>query len=79
MAAEIKKAAAAGKGVFAMKIFGGGNLIGHYLEAIRYVRDLEGISSLMIGFGSPMRSTGYWKLWTALSIRAIHRICRIKR
>jgi len=51
MAAEIKKAAAAGKGVFAMKIFGGGNLVGDYLEAIRYVRVLEGVSSLMIGFG----------------------------
>jgi aryl-alcohol dehydrogenase-like predicted oxidoreductase/Pyruvate/2-oxoacid:ferredoxin oxidoreductase delta subunit len=51
MATEIKKAAAAGKGVFAMKVFGGGNLTGHYLEAIRYVRELPGISSLMIGFG----------------------------
>ena len=51
MAAEIKKAAEAGKGVFAMKVFGGGNLTGQYLEAIRYVRSLEGISSMMIGFG----------------------------
>jgi len=51
MAAEIKKAAAAGKGVFAMKVFGGGNLTGHYLDAIRYVQNLEGISSMMIGFG----------------------------
>ncbi|HVI42720.1 MAG TPA: aldo/keto reductase [Anaerovoracaceae bacterium] len=51
MAAEIKKAAAVGKGVFAMKVFGGGNLTGSYLEAIEYVRNLEGISSMMIGFG----------------------------
>ncbi len=51
MALEIKKAAVAGKGVFAMKVFGGGNLTGHYLEAIRYVKNLEGISSMMIGFG----------------------------
>ena len=51
MAKEIKKAAYAGKGVFAMKVFGGGNLTGQYLEAIRYARGLEGISSLMIGFG----------------------------
>jgi aryl-alcohol dehydrogenase-like predicted oxidoreductase/Pyruvate/2-oxoacid:ferredoxin oxidoreductase delta subunit len=51
MAAEIKKAADAGKGVFAMKVFGGGNLTGQYLDAIRYVRELEGIASLMIGFG----------------------------
>lgn len=51
MALEIKKAANAGKGVFAMKVFGGGNLTGHYLEAIDYIRGLEGISSMMIGFG----------------------------
>jgi len=52
MEAEIKKAADSGKGVFAMKVFGGGNLTGHYLEAIRYVRGLPGISSMMIGFGA---------------------------
>lgn len=51
MAEEIRKTATAGKGVFAMKVFGGGNLTGHYLEAIRYVREMEGISSMMIGFG----------------------------
>lgn len=51
MAEAVRSAAAAGKGVFAMKVFGGGNLTGHYLEAIRYVRELEGISSMMIGFG----------------------------
>lgn len=51
MAEEIRKASAAGKGVFAMKVFGGGNLTGRYLEAIRYVREMEGISSMMIGFG----------------------------
>lgn len=43
MAIEIKKAAAAGKGVFAMKVFGGGNLTGHYLEAIHYIQSLDGI------------------------------------
>lgn len=51
MAEQIKKAALAGKGVFAMKVFGGGNLAGRYLEAIQYVRELEGVTSLMIGFG----------------------------
>lgn len=51
MAEKINKAAAAGKGVFAMKVFGGGNLTGNYLEAIQYVRNIEGISSMMIGFG----------------------------
>jgi aryl-alcohol dehydrogenase-like predicted oxidoreductase/Pyruvate/2-oxoacid:ferredoxin oxidoreductase delta subunit len=51
MAAEIKKAADDGKGVFTMKVFGGGNLTGHYLEAIDYIRGLDGVSSMMIGFG----------------------------
>ncbi len=51
MAAAIRRASEAGKGVFAMKVFGGGNLTGHYREAITYVRDLPGISSMMIGFG----------------------------
>lgn len=51
MAEAIKKAALADKGVFAMKVFGGGNLTGHYLEALDYVRTLDGISSMMIGFG----------------------------
>lgn len=51
MEEQIRRSASAGKGVFAMKVFGGGNLTGHYLEAIRYVRELEGISSMMIGFG----------------------------
>lgn len=51
MSEKINQAAAAGKGVFAMKVFGGGNLTGDYLEAIQYVRNIAGISSMMIGFG----------------------------
>ncbi|MDF3002454.1 MAG: 4Fe-4S dicluster protein, partial [Bacillota bacterium] len=51
MATEIKNASQAGKGVFAMKVFGGGNLVGRYQEAVQYVCSLEGISSMMIGFG----------------------------
>lgn len=51
MAAAISKNADAGKGVFAMKAFGGGNLTGSYLEALDYVRDLPGVDSIMIGFG----------------------------
>ena len=35
-----------------MKAFGGGNLTGSYLEALDYVRDLPGVDSIMIGFGS---------------------------
>lgn len=51
MAAAIKKNAENGKGVFTMKVFGGGNLTGHYLEALDYVTALSGVSSMMIGFG----------------------------
>ncbi|MGI6727783.1 MAG: aldo/keto reductase [Anaerovoracaceae bacterium] len=52
MAAAIKKSANAGQGVFAMKVLGGGVLTGNYQEAIRYVMSLDGISSLMVGFGN---------------------------
>lgn len=51
MAAAIKANADAGKGVFVMKAFGGGNLTGQYLEALDYVRSLPGVSSIMMGFG----------------------------
>ncbi|MBQ7606299.1 MAG: aldo/keto reductase [Firmicutes bacterium] len=51
MAAAIKKAALAGKGVFGMKAFGGGNLTGTYRTALDYVYGLPGISAMMIGFG----------------------------
>ncbi len=51
MAAAIGKCIAAGKGVFAMKVFGGGNLTGNYMKALNYVRDL-GCHSLMIGIGN---------------------------
>ncbi|MDR1797901.1 MAG: aldo/keto reductase [Clostridiales Family XIII bacterium] len=52
MAGAIRAAAAAGKGVFAMKVFGGGNLSGDYVEALDYVTGLPGIDSVMIGMGS---------------------------
>ena len=51
MAEAIKGNADAGKGVFAMKVFGGGNLTGGYLEALDYVTGLPGVDSVMIGFG----------------------------
>jgi uncharacterized protein len=43
---------AAGKGVYAMKVFGGGNLSGNYLEALNYVKSLDCFDSMMIGFSS---------------------------
>ncbi len=51
MAAAIKKAAEAGKGVFTMKVFGGGNLTPEYIPSLDYVRALSGVDSMMIGFG----------------------------
>ena len=52
MEAAILKNHQKGKGTYAMKVFGGGNLTGHYLEALDYVSGLKGISSIMVGFGN---------------------------
>ena len=41
----------AGKGVFSMKAFGGGNLTHRYQEALNYVCGKPEIDSVMIGFG----------------------------
>ena len=51
MAAAIAACHKAGKGVFAMKAFGGGNLTGSYVKALEYVRDLDGVDSIMVGIG----------------------------
>lgn len=51
MAAAIKQAHDAEKGVFAMKVFGGGNITGRLYEAFNYVKNLPGVDSMMIGFG----------------------------
>ncbi len=50
MAEAIRGCIDAGKGVFGMKAFGGGNLSGHYREALDYVRGL-GVHSIMVGMG----------------------------
>lgn len=52
MAAAIHNASLQGKGIFAMKVFGGGILTGDYMKALDYVIKLPGISSLMVGFGN---------------------------
>ena len=52
MRAAIEKNIGAGKGVFAMKAFGGGNLTGEYIKALDYVFSIEGISSVMVGIGA---------------------------
>ncbi len=51
MMAAIHKCHGAGKGVFAMKAFGGGSLTSHYQEALDYVYAQEEIASVMVGFG----------------------------
>ena len=51
MVAAIDKNVANGKGVFAMKVFGGGNLTDNYINALDYVNGIKGITSMMIGMG----------------------------
>ncbi|MDO4545893.1 MAG: aldo/keto reductase [Bacillota bacterium] len=51
MAAAMEKNARKGKGVFAMKAFGGGNLTGDYIKALDYVFSIEGVASVMVGMG----------------------------
>ncbi len=51
MADAIKKCSDAGKGIFVMKAFGGGNLTGHYVKALDYVSSLDGVDSIMVGIG----------------------------
>lgn len=51
MAKAIEANAEKGKGIFAMKVLGGGNLSGNYLECLNYVSSLKGVQSMMLGFG----------------------------
>lgn len=51
MLEAIRACSKAGKGVFSMKAFGGGNLTGHYQEALNYIFAQPEIDSVMIGFG----------------------------
>lgn len=52
MEAAIRACRCAGKGVFAMKAFGGGALTANYQKALDYVFSLSDVQSVMIGFGS---------------------------
>ena len=52
MERAIQIAADNGKGVLAMKVFGGGLLLDRYQDAYRYASSLYGIASSMVGFGS---------------------------
>jgi len=51
MEKAIKLASENGKGIIGMKAFGGGNLTMHYREALDYVYNVEGVDTLMMGFG----------------------------
>ena len=52
MLEAIRLCSRAGKGVFSMKVFGGGGLTGHYQQALDYVYAQPEIQSVMIGFGN---------------------------
>ncbi|MBR5516893.1 MAG: aldo/keto reductase [Firmicutes bacterium] len=52
MMESIKACHRAGKGIFAMKAFGGGVLTDNYQQALKYILEKPEIHSCMIGFGS---------------------------
>ncbi len=52
MVAAIRDASAAGKGIYAMKALGGGNLMDDVPGAVNYVRALPGIASVAVGMVS---------------------------
>lgn len=49
MLAAIRVAAVAGKGIYAMKALGGGNLIGNAEEALNYVMSIPEVNSIAVG------------------------------
>lgn len=52
MMESIRACHSAGKGIFSMKTFGGGPLMGDYQRALKYILEKSEIHSAMIGFGS---------------------------
>jgi len=53
MLAAIVEAAACGKGIYAMKALGGGNLIGRREEAFRFILSVPQITSVAVGMSCP--------------------------
>jgi predicted aldo/keto reductase-like oxidoreductase len=53
MLAAIQKAHDAGKGIYGMKPFGGGNLLGSFEECLRYVLGIPALDSVAVGMQSP--------------------------
>ncbi len=54
MEKAIQLNASEGKGIFLMKVFGGGNLTGNYMKSLNYAKSIKEAASLMIGFGKTM-------------------------
>ena len=52
MLQSMKKVAKAGKGLYLMKVLGGGSLINEYDEALKFARNIEGYASIAIGMVS---------------------------
>ena len=52
MLSAIRVAAAAGKGIYAMKALGGGNLLGNAEEALNYVMSIPEINSIAVGMST---------------------------
>lgn len=52
MLQQMKLAKAAGKGIYAMKVLGGGNLLKDYDKAIQFARELDEADSVAIGMQS---------------------------
>ena len=52
MLSAIQKCKKVGKGVFTMKVFGGGNLTGYYQKSLDYIFSKDNIDSVMVGFSS---------------------------
>lgn len=53
MLRAIKENSTAGKGVYLMKVLGGGNLINDYIESVNYARSIDGYHSIAVGMVSP--------------------------
>lgn len=52
MLQSMEKVAKAGKGLYLMKVLGGGSLINEYDEALKFARNIEGYASIAIGMVS---------------------------
>ena len=66
MAAAIKAASEAGKGIYAMKALAGGNLISQARESLKYVLGLEGVDALAVGMLSTQEVDANLKLFGGL-------------